>query len=459
MSLARQLAERITALHYEALPPEAVYWSKVAVLDTIGVALAGSIEAAPRIVEEVLGLQANGGPSLVFGTNRRVACLEAALVNGTAAHALDFDNTSNYVFGHESAAIIPALIAVSEVCGASGRDLLLAYVAGFETATRIGAAVTYYHSEKGWHTTSTTGVFGVAAACARLLGLSVTETETALALSTSLAAGIKACFGTMTNPLHAGQCSRGGLMAALLARKGFTANPHAFEHKHGFFNVFNGPGTYDAARAVESWGDPLSIVTPGASYKQYPCCYSTHAVVDAALTLVRQHGPFDVHALARVDLWSPVPRLTHTDRPNPNNAHDAIFSVQYCVARALLEGDVVLEHFEGDAHLDPVVRGLLPRIHAAPYTGKSCSADDLFDAEVKITLADGRTYTANVDRPLGRTSENPIGLDRLKAKFRDCALRALAPETVAAVSRAIDSFDELSSVRGFTALLDSVKVA
>lgn len=370
MTLARQLAERIVALRYDALPATAVYWSKVALLDTMGVALAGTREKAPRIVEVSLGPGASAGPSLIFGSGRRASCLDATLVNATAAHALDFDNTSNYIFGHEAAAMIPALIAAGEAYGASGRDFLLAFVAGYETTARVGAAVTYYHSERGWHTTSTLGVFGVTAACARLLGLSVSETEMALALSTSLAAGTRACFGSMANPLHAAQAARGGLMAALLARKGFTANADAFEHKQGFFNVFNGAGTYDATRAIDGWGAPFAIVTPGASYKQYPCCYSTHAVVDAAISLVRRDGPFNSRSIARVDLCSPPPRLTHTDRPDPQTAHDAIFSTQYCVARGLLQGRVVLEDFEGDACHDATVRGLLPRIHAAPYTGK-----------------------------------------------------------------------------------------
>ena len=454
MTLARELAERIVALNYDALPPAAVYWSKVALLDTMAVALAGTVEAAPRIMEETLGLTANSGPCLIIGSNRRVACLDATLVNATAAHALDYDNTSNYIFGHESAAMLPALIAAGEEYGVSGQDFLLAFVAGYETTARIGAAVTYYHSERGWHTTSTLGVFGVAAACARLLRLSVAETETALALSTSLAAGTRACFGTMANPLHSAQCSRGGLMAALLARKGFTANRQAFEHKQGFFNVFNGPGTYDASRALNCWGKPLHIVSPGASYKQYPCCYSTHAAVDAALALVREHGTFDPRAVERVDIWSPPPRLTHTSRPDPQTAHDAIFSTEYCVARALLKGRVVLEDFEGDAFRDPVVRGLLQRIHATPYTGPLTWPDDPFDAEVKVTLTGGKTLSAHTDRPLGRTSDNPIPLDNLKAKFRVCARRALDDAAAAKVAGAIDSFETLGSVREFTALLE-----
>ena len=457
MSLARQLAERITALRYEDLPPEAVYGCKIAVLDTLGVALAGAVEEAPRLLEEVVGSGANSGPSLIVGTNRRASCLDAALINGTAAHVLDFDNTAANMGGHVSATMVPALIAAAEAFGATGRDVLLAHAAGFETA-RIGHAVNPYHTEKGWHPTSTLGVFAVAAACARLLKLSVAETETALALSTSLAAGTKANFGTMTKPLHAGQCARGGLMAVLLARKGFTANPAAFEHKQGFFNVFNGPGNYDAARIFEGWGDPLDIVKPGASYKLYPCCYSTHSAIEAALNLVSEHGPFDPGSVVRVDSWTSAQALAHTDRPDPISELDAKFSVQYCVARALLDGKVVLEHFEGDAYRDPVVRALLARVHAAPYTGKPFAPGDPFDAEVKVTLTDGRTFSAHVDRPLGRTADNPIPPGHIKAKFENCALRVLAPQAVAAVCHVIDSFEEVGSVRDFTTLLEPAPV-
>lgn len=457
MNVARHLAERVAALRFEHLPPEAVYWSKVAVLDTLGVALAGAVEAAPRMVEGALGLNVNGGPSLIFGTKRRAGCLDAALVNATAAHALDFDNTAAHLAGHASATMVPALIAAGEAFGASGRDVLLAHAAGYETGARIGRGVNYYHTGKGWHPTATLGVFAVTAACARLLRLSVTETETALALSTSLAAGTKANFGTMTKPLHAGQCARSGLLAALLARKGFTANPDAFEHKQGFFNVFNGPGNYDAARMLESWGEPFDIVTPGASYKLYPCCYSTHSAVEAALNLVRDHGPFDANAIARVDIHMPAQRLAYTDRADPTSVLDAKFSVQYCVACALLHGKVVLEDFENDAHREPVLRGLLPRIHAEPYSGKQFSADDPFDADVKVTLTNGRAFSSAVERPLGRTSDNPIAPEHLSAKFENCARRVLTPESAATVARTIESFEEVDSIRNFTTLLESAK--
>ena len=455
MSIARELAQRVVALSYAQLPPEAIYWSKVAVLDTVGVTLAGALEAAPKIVTEVLDLKASSGPSLVWGTRRRAACLDAALINATASHALDFDNTSNSMAGHMSATMIPALIAAGEAYGASGSDVLLAHTAGFEVGARLGHGLNFYHHEKGWHPTSTLGVIAVAAACARLLKLSVAQTESALALSTSLAAGIKANFGTMTKPLHAGQCARGGLMAALLARKGFTANSDAFEHKQGFFNVFNGPGNFDSERILEDWGKPLDVSAPGACYKQYACCAGVHAAIDACLALVREHGPFNAADIARIDSWTAPRRLAHTNRPEPNGALDAKFSVQYCVARALLHGKVVFAHFEGDAYREPLIRELLPRVHAAPFTEKQFPKDNHNGAEIRVTMADGSIFSAKIDQALGRTAQNPISLEQLKMKFSDCSLRVLSPDVAAAAVRMIDAFENVESVRDFTRLLES----
>jgi 2-methylcitrate dehydratase PrpD len=453
MSLAHDLAQRIIAMRYEDLPSDVVHWCKVAVLDTVGVALAGSVEQAPRAVEEVMGLRPDNGPCLIIGSRRRASPLDAALVNGTSAHALDFDNTAKSFGGHASAVIVPALIAAGEDCDAGGRELIVAHAAGFEVGAAIGRCVNPEHSEKGWHPTATLGVFAVTAACARLLKLTVEQTATALGLATSLSAGTKANFGTMTKPLHAGQCARGGLFAALLSREGFTANSGAFEHKQGFFNVFSGPGHYDAGRALEGWG-AWEIVKPGASYKLYPCCYSTHSAVEATLNLVRRNGPFDPRKIARIDTRIHARGLAHTDRPDPKSDLEAKFSVQYCVARAAMDGRVVLEHFESDAWREPGIRELVKRSHATPYAGELFNADDPMDAEVTITLADGRMFSEKVDRPLGRTSDNAIAPEHLQEKFEDCAGRVLAPAAVAAAYRAMESLERLGSTRDLTALLE-----
>ncbi|MGZ8203451.1 MAG: MmgE/PrpD family protein [Burkholderiales bacterium] len=455
MGLARELAERITALNYADLPEQALYWGKVAIMDTVGVTLAGSLEEGPRILDEVLGLPASG-PSLVFGTRRRASALDAALVNGMAAHALDFDNTAASLGGHVAAVMVPAMIAAGEACEGTGRDLLLAHAAGYE-AGRIGYGLNPEHSERGWHPTATLGIFAVTAACARMLGLNVEQTEIALALATSLAAGTKANFGTMTKPLHAGQCARGGLLAAMLAKKGFTANPDAFEHKQGFFKLFSADGRYDTARMLEHWGKPLDSVEPGAAYKLYPCCYSTHSAVEAARTLVREHGKLDPAKVERVESRTSERALAHTNRAQPRGGLEAKFSVQYCVARALIHGEVVMDHFEGDAYKDPVAQSLLAKVHAIPYTGPFFDEAERFDADLKVTLTDGRVLHVKVDRPLGRTAGNAIPSADLEAKFRDCATRVLAPEAAEAVVRKVWALESLGSVRELTSMLESEK--
>jgi 2-methylcitrate dehydratase PrpD len=452
MTLAQELAKRINALRYEDLPPEAVHWAKIGILDTVGVTLAGAREDTARIVENVIASGAGAGTSLVFGGNRRVSALDAALVNGAASHALDFDDCNNTLGGHPSAPILPGLFALADGIGASGRDFIAAYVAGFETECKIALGVHFYHYTKGWHPTATLGVFGSAAACAKLLKLPDDRMATALAIAASLASGIKANFGTMTKPLHIGHCTRNGLFAALLARDGFTANDGALEHKQGFLNVFNGAGNYDAGKILPAWGKPFDIVKPGIAIKQYPCCGSTHSALDAMLKLAREHKP-DAGDIERVDVWTHARRLEHTNRPDPKSDLDAKFSVQYCMTRALLDRRIAIEHFEGKAYEEQKARKLLPRVHAAPYTTAQFPEDNHFGAEVRVLLRGGKVLGAKVNEPFGRTSENALPAGLLKEKFENCASRALPRERVAPLYSAIQGFENLKDVREMTAII------
>lgn len=196
------------------------------------------------------------------------------------------------------------------------------------------------------------------------------------------------------------------------------------------------------------------MVSPGASYKQYPCCYSTLAAIEAALTLTREHGVFDPNATAKIETWTPAFGLSCTNRPAPASDLDAKFSVQYCVVKALLKGQVVLEDFENHAYRYAVVQSVLARVRSEIYTGKMFDPADPFDAELKLTLADGRALYAKVDRPLGRTSEIPIPYERLQAKFANCAGRVLPAAAVAAASRCIDLLDRDASVRDLSPALE-----
>ncbi|MGH8634774.1 MAG: MmgE/PrpD family protein, partial [Burkholderiales bacterium] len=305
---------------------------------------------------------------------------------------------------------------------------------------------------KGWHPTATLGVFGAAAACTKLLKLSDDKTAAALSIAASLASGIKANFGTMVKPLHIGHSTRNGMFAALLARDGFSAGDRVFEHKQGFFNVFNGEGNYDAGKILPDWAQPLDIVNPGIAIKQYPCCGSTHSALDAMLKLARDHKPA-ADDIERVDVWTHARRLEHTNRPDPKSDLDAKFSLQYCMARALLDRRIAIEHFEGSAHEEPAVRKLLPRVHAAPYTTAQFPAENHFGAEVRIALRGGKALSAKVGQPFGRTSDNPLPAGLLKDKFEDCAARALSREQIASVYSTIQGLDNIKDVRELTAII------
>src|SRR5215831_6566088 len=451
MQLAYELSRRSAALRFEDLPPQAVHWAKVGILDTVGVTVAGSVEPAAQILGRVVPPTA--GASLVFGCADRTSALDAALINGTAAHALDFDDCNNTLGGHPSAPILPALFALADERQTDGRAFIAAYVAGFETECKLALGVNFHHYTKGWHPTATLGVHGAAAAACHLMRLDARRTATALAIACSLASGIKANFGTMTKPLHVGHCARNGLLAALLAEHDFTANTDAFEHGQGFLDVFNGPGTYDVARMLAHWGAPFDIVEPGIAIKQYPCCGSTHPALDVMLDLVRRHD-LKPASVARIDAWTHARRLEHTNRPDPQSGLQAKFSVQYCLARALTDRAIRIEHFEGDAWGDSAVRAVLPRVHAAAYTTTQFPADNHYGAEVKVTTTDAKVVSAKTDEPAGRSSANPLSHERLREKFDNCVARALPRSRAALLADMIERLDTVADMRSFSTLID-----
>jgi 2-methylcitrate dehydratase PrpD len=452
-----ELAERVVRLSYADLGEEAVQWARVGILDTVGVTLAGSQEQAPVFAARALDL--GPGEALILGTKKRVGMLDAALVNGTASHALDFDDCNNTLGGHPSAPVLSALFPLADALGSCGRDFVLAYVAGFEVETKLALAVNFHHYTKGWHPTATLGTFGAAAGAAKLMGLDAKQTATALALAASFASGIKANFGTMTKPLHVGHCARNGLYAARLASQGFTANGDSvFEHKQGFLDVFNGPGTYDTARALAAWAAPLDIVKPGIAIKQYPCCGSTHPAVDAMLDIVRRHRP-RAEDVVRVDAAVHGRRLQHTNRPNPGSPLDAKFSLQYVLSRALIDGHVGVLDFKDDAHLEPRVQQMLERVHVSAYdqTGAGgFDADNHFGGIVRVTLRDGTVLDAQVDQPLGRTSANALPESRLRDKFSLCAASVLREDGIAGLADTIWRIDAMAQVRDLGAQIESL---
>ncbi|GAA4338205.1 MmgE/PrpD family protein [Pigmentiphaga soli] len=453
--IAGQLADRVAALRYGDLPSEAVHWARVGILDTVGAMLAGAREDATALCAAGLDLQP--GPALLFGSRRRVSVLDAALVNGTASHVLDFDDCSVTMGGHPSAPLLAALFPLAEQLGSNGRDFVAAYVAGFEVEAKLGLGVNFHHYSKGWHPTSTLGTFGAAAACARLLGLDAGATARALALAASFASGIKANFGTMAKPLHVGHAARNGIYAARLAGLGFTANAaSAFEHRQGFLDVFNGPGTYDMEPALAAWGAPWDIVSPGIGIKQYPCCASTHPALDAMLQLVRAHRPAP-DDVVRVDAAIHSRRLAHTNRPRPDSPLDCKFSLQYVLARALLSGRVGVGDFDQAAYRDPAVRDLLPRMQVAAYdhaTDNDFAQDNHAGATVEIHMRNGEVLRARVEERAGRTAETPLPGELLREKFALCAAVTADPAAAREIADQVDRIECLGDIRELTTLLE-----
>ncbi len=446
MSVAEKIADKIIHTRYGDLPLEAVHWAKVAILDTLGVTVAGSREPLSQIVREVLSEEGGRPECTVLGLDIKTSIQNAAWANGVLSHALDYDDISNTLGGHPSVPVLPPLLALAERRAFAGKEFLLAYAVGFETECKIGRGVNFVHYDRGWHPTSTLGIFGAAAASAKLLGLSVTDCSRALAMAASMASGIKANFGTMTKPLHIGQAARNGLLATLLASKGFSASLEAFEARQGFCNVYNGEGQYRLEAMTERWGEPFDLVQPGVAIKQYPCCGSTHSAIDALLSLVRTQDlkPEDVVC---VEAAIHVRRLVHVNRPAPKSGLEGKFSLQYCLARVLLERQVKLSHFRDDTIDEPQVRKIMEKIKVAPHPRMEWKSTEHFGAEVSVELRNGEKIKALQERAVGRGPEIPLPQSLLKAKFLDCWSQVFPRATGAEVIDKVETLETLADTR------------
>lgn len=450
-SVVSILADKISSFGTDRLTSRALEQAKHCIADTVGVMLAGAGEACARILAGTPGVATAPGPCLILGGTRTTSALDAALVNGTASHALDYDDICGDFGGHHSAPIVPMLLALAQERGGSGLRFLAAYVVGVETEIRLARAVHPHHYDKGWHPTATLGVFGAAAAASHFIGLDAGRTAMALAIAGSLAGGVKASFGTMTKPLHVGHCGRDGLLAALLAEKGFDGSPQIFEHPQGFLNVFNGKGTFDISAMMRGWGQQLEIAGETIGIKQFPCCGSTHAAITAALALVRRHG-IDARDVARIEILPNVNRLRHTDKPWPASSLEAKFSVQYVVARAIQSGNVRLEDFERDAHLQPEIQRLLGVTQARPHPEMGDGGPQ-WGAEVIITMADGRVYAERIANLVSRDGSYPMTADEMKEKFANCAARVLDATRVEGLFERLQALELVGDIRELSALM------
>jgi 2-methylcitrate dehydratase PrpD len=449
VSLATAMAARLVDFRNTRRTSELTHVATRLAIDLVGVTLSGSTTLPAARLHRALGLNQANGDASVLGTSRRTGVLDAAMANGTAAHAEDFDDFNEAFGGHPTVAVLPAILALAEARDFSGSAVLDAYAAGVEVESKIADAVHFHHYEKGWHPTSTLGVFGAAAGAAHLLHLDVERTATALSIAASLSSGIKANFGADTKPMHAGHCNRSGLMAALLAEQGFTAGAATFEGPQGYLNVYNGEGNYDVGPLTSDWFLPPKLLVPGVSIKQFPCCGSTHSAIYAAMALAREDA-VNAGDVEQVDVLVHPRRLPHTNKPRPQTPLEAKFSIQYVTARALLDGQVRAEHFEGAAYAQESVSALTARVNAQATEQFAAETPHGFAARVSVSLKDGRSIVREYMEEPGRGPGNPMDDVELRAKFEDCAALALRPDGIDAVWQALMVIEDMASVRELT---------
>ena len=448
--LALILAERALSVKTQSLSAEIIASAKIAMSDTIGVTLLGASSDTAEIARQAAAITEQEGTATILGTTLRANQLDAAFANAVAGHAFDYDDFTELFGGHPSVPILPGLLAVGETTSATGIELIRAYIIGVELETRLALGVHFQHYEKGWHPTSTLGVFGAAAGCAYLLNLDATQTAQAIAIAASNASGIKANFGTMTKPLHIGQCARSGVLAAQLAAKGFTANPHALEAPQGFLDVYNGPGNYSIDRILDKWFDPPLVLSPGINLKQFPCCGSTHPAIFAAIRL-RERQRLDHKRIRRIEILTHPRRLPHTNQPHPQTSLESKFSIQYCVARALVDGQVTLADFENAAWEQTNITRLLSITQVGEHSDMVKLESGTFGAQVNITLENQEQISERIDHGGGRGPDNPMTDTERRNKFVDCASRTLPN---AQVSRLFDTLEQLERVHSISKLVE-----
>jgi 2-methylcitrate dehydratase PrpD len=427
-----------------------------AVLDTVGVTLAGASEPAARIVQQVVAPGGGGGGGAdadacrVLGTRTRASATDAALANGTAAHALDYDDMCFVSLAHPSAPLVAAALAAAELAHASGRALLDAYIVGFEIEARLGRLMNPRHYQRGWHCTSTLGTIGAAAAASRLLGLDGTAAGHALAIAASEASGLKENFGTMVKPLHAGLAARNGVLAALLASRGLTASAQAFEGPQGFLAAMDSES--DAlADAIADLGARWEILDTGITVKLYPSCAGTHPTLDAILDL-RQREGFTAEDVERIDIQvdSITPTVLIYERPA--SGLEAKFSMPFCAAAAVVYGRVGIDTFEASSLNDIRVMRLMPRIAMRVDPSLDASGPPLTQARIAIQLRGGRTVSKAANGARGYP-ERPASNAELGAKFMACARRALPGEAAERALAMLQQIDQLDDIRSLTDLL------
>jgi 2-methylcitrate dehydratase PrpD len=442
-ALTEAVADMARHISLPALPEAVVTRAKHCFLDWLGVTVAGSREPAARIIREVTA-GTGADEAVLVGTGTRSSVLQAALANGTAGHALDFDDVSATTgVGHPSVPVFPAVLALADRDSAPGRRFLEAYIAGHEAEGRVAILVSPGHYQAGWHTTGTAGTFGAAAGCAHLLGLDQASWQAAFGIAGTQAAGLKSMFGTMCKPLHAGKAAQNGLLAALLAQGGFTANPDVLGTAQGFAAAETTTPNPDGALAGPEGGYALR----GVVFKHHAACFGTHSSIEGIRALRREHefAPGDV---AGIELRVPPGHLRMCNIENPSTGLEGKFSLRLTAALAACGSDTSDAGFTDAAVTDPRHVAVRDKVTVIPTDSGARST------EVYLTLRDGRVLRDAVDvsRPV---PDERLGLqwDSLAAKFTALAAPVLGEGRASRLIALVDKLEQASSMRAVTELL------
>ena len=415
MSLTKDLGQFVSDLSPNRLPEEAVRVARMGFIDCIGTMIAGRKEDCVRIMTEVLGPQ-DGPATLTFG-KRKSPAPEAAWINGTAAHALDYDDVG--LRGHPSTVLVPAILAEAETLGRSGADMIVAYVAGYETWAELFRRDSGLLHVKGWHPTGLYGAVGAAAACASLHRLDPDKAAQAIALGASQSSGLMANFGTMTKPFHAGKAAHAGIMAARLAEAGFTANTDALEHPQGFLHAISPEGTEDRSGPAKA-GTEWAILTQGIGIKKYPTCYCTHRAIDCMLDLM-DTTPVKAGEVKKITVNISDYFATVLRNHQPQTGLAAKFSMEFAMASGVVARRVGLRELTDEFVQRPEIQALMQRVEIV--TTKEYDPDLPGAAPqdaVTVELTSGRSIAGEpVKRATGHASR-PLTETQLFEKFADC---------------------------------------
>lgn len=421
-----------------------------AFVDTIATILAGRHEPCTVAAREAVA-QWGTGPCFTAG-GTRLAAPWAALVNGTAAHALDYDDVQEPALNHPSAGLVPALLALAEAKGKSADACIDAYIVGFEVMARLGAAMNQIHYQRGWHTTLSLGSPAIAAACARMMGLDAEKTAMAISLATSMAGGSKRQFGTMAKPLHAGLAAKNGLVAAQLAASGLEAIAEPLDGRWGYQEMMAGETAPGLAHLVADLGGECAVLRHGIWAKYYPCCASTHRPVDALLSLKLR--PEEV---IRVETLVSEIAVANLRYRVPASVAEARFSLPYCLAAALHDGPLTPRSFTPEAIARPQVLDVLNRTEMQLDPAQPASraiADAVETGIVRVFLKDGSVREARSVTPHGHPRD-PLTSTELGNKFLACAeAGGMAPQAADEALGLLARFASLNSPATLMALLE-----